>query len=258
MAKIASSLSQTTPLHPHSNNCEEALARYKEKNSAYTELSTDLCHRVNNYLADLSMNTEMMLFLLEGNEVEKAQKYAGSLQTKIYKLATYIKGLSTIGMKLDSPIQIDVRCRTLIDQIVEFHGSKLKKYNISIQLDEINNDHHLFAHPGQVGHIFSTLILNAIDAYESDIDRPEEGWIKFKTIKAQNTISITVTNGGPRIDPLLADQIFEPFFTTREPEAHAGIGLTVSRMFAQNLGGTLSFDPLQEHTSFILVVPAKE
>ena len=56
------------------------------------------------------------------------------------------------------------------------------------------------------------------------------------------TVSLEVCDDGPGIPPELAEQVFEPFFTTRRSQGGVGLGLSLARSVARELGGDLVAD----------------
>ena len=51
---------------------------------------------------------------------------------------------------------------------------------------------------------------------------------------------LEVCDDGPGIPPELAEQVFEPFFTTRRSQGGVGLGLSLARSVARELGGDLT------------------
>jgi signal transduction histidine kinase len=76
----------------------------------------------------------------------------------------------------------------------------------------------------------------------------------------EQTIVLTVRDGGPGFDPALAERLFEPFFrveASRSREtAGAGLGLATARAIAEAHGGTLTAQSaLGRGAQFILTLP---
>jgi two-component system sensor histidine kinase RegB len=82
----------------------------------------------------------------------------------------------------------------------------------------------------------SALVKNALDA---NVDR------RPVTLKAQVTagqVSFVVEDRGEGMTPEVLSHLAEPFFTTKAPGVGMGLGTFLVRMFAEHLGGRLSFD----------------
>ena len=70
------------------------------------------------------------------------------------------------------------------------------------------------------------LVRNAIDAMKEIEDRPRQMLIKTE-IDIDNTIRLTVQDGGIGFAPDIVDRLFESFYSTKKDGM--GIGLAISR-----------------------------
>lgn len=87
----------------------------------------------------------------------------------------------------------------------------------------------------QIGQVVFNLVTNA-----TQVMMDTGGTIRCRAhYDGNGTISLDVTDTGPGMSPEIARKIFEPLFTTKAKGL--GLGLTVSRMLAQNNGGDLVF-----------------
>ena len=98
-------------------------------------------------------------------------------------------------------------------------------------LIDTNEDLDILAPENQVEQIVTNLLLNAMQAAESQVI------ITWKP--APDGLYIDVLDDGHGILPEHLDRVFEPFFSTREPGEGTGLGLAVSRSIAQALGGDI-------------------
>lgn len=96
----------------------------------------------------------------------------------------------------------------------------------------------------------AALVRNALDASR---DRQEivlaaahnSGWLEF-----------TVRDSGRGMSAETLRRIAEPFYTTKAPGAGMGLGTYLVRVFAEHLGGALSFDSeLGIGTKAVLALP---
>jgi len=76
-----------------------------------------------------------------------------------------------------------------------------------------------------------------------------------------DSIVCRIADSGPGIDLDCPERIFDPFFTTKAPGEGTGLGLANARRLAQELGGSLEFEPAGSELGgalFCLVLPAEE
>jgi two-component system, NtrC family, sensor histidine kinase HydH len=84
----------------------------------------------------------------------------------------------------------------------------------------------------QILSLLTNLLFNAIEA------APPGGHIEIRANAAEGMLRVEVRDGGPGIDPTIADRLFTPFTTTKI--TGTGLGLTIARRVALDHGGTLS------------------
>jgi signal transduction histidine kinase len=72
-------------------------------------------------------------------------------------------------------------------------------------------------------------------------------------------IEIQIQDNGPGIQPSDLNHIFDPFFTTKQPGEGTGLGLSVSFMIIEKMGGTISVSINgEEGTLFRVRLPLSE
>jgi signal transduction histidine kinase len=103
-------------------------------------------------------------------------------------------------------------------------------------------------YPGQLNQCFFNLLLNAVEAANSEI------WIVLRQ-PDEGGVELIISDDGPGVAPDDQERIFQPFFTTK-PRA-TGLGLAVSRSIVKRHGGTLLLSSeLGRGATVRLVLPA--
>lgn len=127
----------------------------------------------------------------------------------------------------NEPNQVDLD--SLLDSAIRSAGLPagiLLVRNIESESSQIRVD------PEQIERVLINLMRNAAQAVGN------KGRIVIHTSIVQNMLAIDVSDNGPGIDPENLERVFEPLFTTK-PKG-IGLGLAVSRQYAQRNGGTLT------------------
>lgn len=100
--------------------------------------------------------------------------------------------------------------------------------------------------------IFDNLFQNAV--------RHARSKVSVRLAKSDQWVHVDVMDDGPGIAPQSVEKIFRPFFTT-SADGH-GLGLFISKLWAQTLGGQLELvtarHPQLGGCVFRLVLPARE
>jgi two-component system sensor kinase FixL len=93
----------------------------------------------------------------------------------------------------------------------------------------------------QIQQVIVNLVRNSVDA----LQERERRSITVRTRRSgAGTVSISVSDSGPGLDPKVAGRLFEPFNTSKKDGM--GIGLTVCRSIVQEHGGAIAAAALPE------------
>ncbi len=95
--------------------------------------------------------------------------------------------------------------------------------------------------------VLTNLVRNAAEA----MDGVGKGYITLKCYTDEGTLFFEIGDNGKGIPEEYREMIFTPFFTTKEKGS--GVGLSVSRLIMQSLGGNLAYRPSRSEGSVFLV-----
>ena len=223
------------------------LAIHTEKMSALGRMAAGIAHEINNPLAGILL-------------------FSSNLSKKVPE-----KG--PIKESLDIIIRETVRCKTIIQELLEFSRDRepqkemvnpntilekaLKMLENEFRLHHIQIEKHLsddlretMLDENQIEQIFVNLLLNAVQAIE------EKGVITVTSRMDQGRekalIEVADTGSGIPLENIA--KIFEPFFSTK-PKG-TGLGLAVSYAIVKNHQGDINaFSKPGEGTRFVLEFP---
>jgi serine/threonine protein kinase len=120
-----------------------------------------------------------------------------------------------------------------IEPTIEIFRSRGAERGVILEADLAPTLPPLLCPPSEANQIVFHLLGNAIDAC-SEGDR-----VTIRTNSAEGAVEVHVVDTGCGISPDLIDKIFEPFFTTKAPGLGDGIGLSRSRLIAEEHGGRI-------------------
>ena len=82
----------------------------------------------------------------------------------------------------------------------------------------------------------SALVKNALDA------SPNGDAVRLRAMRAAASVRFLVRDEGVGMNAETMERVAEPFFTTKAPGKGMGLGAFLAHLFAQTLGGNLSFE----------------
>jgi len=226
----------------------EALAKSEadliqaQKMEAVGRLARGVTHDINNYLAAITTNCELVQ-MQSGTDAEVGTKMDAILAV-VGKASALIDQL--LSFSRHQPVQAEVvnLNEVIIDMEPMLRRLAGEGTKLEIVLDEGLWNTEI--DPSQFEQVLVNLLVNARQAM------PTGGKIAIETanvslwesIKADRPksvsgdyVTLTVTDSGPGIPVEIRDEIFEPFFTTKDKSTNSGLGLaTVYGIAMQNHG----------------------
>jgi len=223
------------------------LAIQTEKMSALGRMAAGIAHEINNPLAGILL-------------------FSTNLIKKVPEKSPFKEGLDVI-------IHETIRCRTIIQDLLEFSRDKepqkvsaninkiiekslnileneFRLHHISVNKDLAEEIKDTLIDVNQMEQVFVNLLMNAVEAIQ------EEGTISIHThVDEEHKYAIIeILDTGCGIPPKNMPNIFEPFFSTKTKGT--GLGLAVSYGIVQNHNGDMkAFSKTGEGTRFVINIP---
>jgi PAS domain S-box-containing protein len=227
---------------------------YSQNLVAKGEMAAYIGHELNNYLAIILNNAELLSMNLKKGDSTKLEKNAKAIQDGVEKMKRFTDGMVDFS-KLETKIT-EYNLRTLIEDLI-FSLKPQKLYSTITFLTDF--DPSLPSIPmdvGQIQQVFLNIFNNAADAM---LTLPEpQGTINITTtyVKREEIAEIKICDTGPGIPPELLSKIFEPHFTTKE-RGH-GFGLVICDRIIKNHKGKILVEGSSKGTTFTITLPAKK
>jgi len=221
------------------------------------EMAGDIAHEINNFLAILSGNVELIPLFIKKGDQEKIEKKLALMKTTIDKIARFTDGLMDSN---SDEIRFD---KVDINQLIETILAFLKPQN---KFDEDEIITHLSTETplveldiSQIQQVMVNLVNNASEALE---EKESEKIINIYTEfisdpYGNNKISIRVHDNGPGVITDKVPLLFKKRFTTKR-KGH-GIGLITCKRIIDAHNGSISYQFNQgADFSFEIPVSRKE
>ena len=225
-----------------------------ERLGSLATLSGGVAHEVNNPLAAMLANTEL---LLEDLAALSASVEAGAATREVL-----LESLGTSSELLRELQQGGNRIRTIVGGLATFAQSKAPERTPTVLADALDWALRLEAsaiekvaslvhtaapmpavlgNHGQLAQVFNNLIVNATQAMASG-RRDENQLTVVSGTAADGWAEVSIADTGLGMSTEQRAHAFDPFFTTREVGGGTGLGLSVCHGVVASLGGSIEVE----------------
>lgn len=205
-----------------------------KKLSDLGRMSSSIYHEISNPLHNLLNSLRMISE--ESSLSADAREAVDVALHEIQRLQTLSRDLKQYYRSSREDAQIDINLKDILSFTLRLLNHSFLGKNIELETHFPVESIQVKAEPDKLQQIFLNLLLNAIDAVES------QGKISVRVAVSEDSAIINITDTGSGIPENLRQDIFKPFFTTKKGHG-SGLGLSVSKEIAENLGGTLLLKP---------------
>jgi len=202
-----------------------------QKMEALGKLSSGVIHEINNYLATIMGNCEIVKMKL-GNETEIVSRLEAVIETsfKASKLLRELLAFSKSGPEATEIVNINeivMRMKEMVDGLIGEH----------IRLELVLEDQlaNVKADPTKIEQVILNLVINSKDAMPTggvitietaNVEFTPEFMKKHHVMSPGDYVMLAVTDTGIGIPDEIKDKVFKPFFTTKDVGKGSGLGLS--------------------------------
>lgn len=179
----------------------------------FSDNAVDLLDR--GYLADVRENLGFIKQM-----ARRMGRIAGEIKNFTRKQPLEKQAVSVSGVVVQAAMLVDAR---------------RKQVDVRLVLPEIADQVAVMADPQRLEQVLVNLLLNAIDAVADSENRCVEVVVDDRHAR----VGLAVRDTGTGIPETVLPHLFEPFFTTKASGQGVGLGLAISRMIVQELGGEI-------------------
>lgn len=214
----------------------EANLIQSEKMAAVGQLAAGIAHEINNPLAAIIANTQ----LLKRELLSDSDDFMETLQlieTAGLRAANVVSGLLGISRKENKyefePLSLNESIRSALALV---HHDLVRR-SIEVVTDLQEDMPSLIASKNHLQSIWINLLVNSMDA----IDK-ENGRIAITTRYAERNFTIVFEDNGKGIPQEYLSRIFEPFFTTKAAGRGTGLGLAITQRVIKEHQGEIRIE----------------
>ncbi len=202
-----------------------------EKLAAVGQLTASIAHEVNNPIAVIQGNLDLVRELL-GSDALRVRGELRLIDEQIERMRLVVTRLLQFARPGEfAGYVVNVDTTSLLDDCLVLVGHLLARTNIIVKRDDratlqpaINRQ--------ELQQVLVNLLVNAIHAM------PEGGTLELATRDTDDgRVAITVADTGPGLGSELIRELFKPFVTRKKDGT--GLGLWISRSIVERYGGDI-------------------
>lgn len=219
------------------------------------ELAGGIAHEVNNPLATIAINCEILIDELEAaNEkvsIDYLKERLEIMHEQSFRCKKIVQKLLDFS-KRHSPTLHEFNLHDLITDTVELVSYDAKQKQIKFEYDFKLDSDTVVSDPSQIMQVLLNVFNNALDASEKNSK------IVIHTENVENYTKIIVEDFGGGIHADDLHKVFQPFYSTKESGKGTGLGLPICEKIITNLGGRINFtSQVSKGTKVNVLIPIK-
>ena len=219
-----------------------------QRSAAWHDVARRLAHEIKNPLTPIQLSAERLTFklapLLPEKERQLLERLTTTIVEQVHTMQTLVNAFSAYARspKLNkTPVDLHELIRN-VSHLYERPGLTL-----DLQLDAQCPIIH--ADADRLRQLLNNLLKNAIEALE-ETDNPQ---ITITTQCDSHTLSLSICDNGPGLDPDAQGWIFQPYATDK-PKG-TGLGLAIVKKIVEEHNGTVCAESAGKGTCFHIQFP---
>lgn len=202
-----------------------------EKLAAIGQLTASIAHEINNPIAVMQGNLDLMRDML-GPQSEAVRGELALIDQQIERMRIIVTQLLQYARPTEYAGYVDtLDLNRTVDDCLVLVGHLLAKTRIAIERDA-QATQRVGINRQELQQVIINLLINAIQAM------PEGGVLRLRTRDTGNGAELQVIDSGSGLTPVTLERLFRPFFTTKNDGN--GLGLWISQGLVERYGGHIA------------------
>jgi signal transduction histidine kinase len=206
----------------------------REKLATVGEIASGVAHEVNNPLAAIRMEAELLARASTDPEVTAA---ATTMTREVDRAARIVRSLLRLARRADTtPTRVYVN--ELIRDVAEIRHRVLRSENVEFRM-HVDGDAPPVLGLGQE---LQQVVINLVTNAEHAIKGRTPAIIQITTEAKNGWVRLVVEDSGQGVSREIRHRIFDPFFTTKGPDEGTGLGLAICQRVVSEVGGKIWYE----------------
>jgi PAS domain S-box-containing protein len=218
---------------------EEQLAR-AERLAALGELAAGVAHELNNPMAYVVMNLELLRSTLETREDDATREPLAEALDGIRRMQEIALELRNFSGSDETGLPEPVAVDGAVESAINITRNQFR--HRAVVHRDIEPGLAVYAREGPLVQVLVNILANAADAI------PHDGGEHSITVQVRaldgKRVQIAVSDTGAGIPPEILLRLFDPFATTKARGHGSGLGLAISRRIIDRFGGEIRAENL--------------
>jgi two-component system sensor histidine kinase RegB len=216
--------------------------------ASLTTLAAGAAHELGTPLGTIAVAAHELELALHRNEDAELLADARLIQEEVERCHEIVGKMgSRVGVGDENVRAIDDE-ELILRLRARFDAERARR----IRIESVTGFPPIHAPVEELLHSLYALVKNALDASALGED------VRIRLSREREVMCIAVQDSGPGMPATVLARAGEPFFTTKEPGRGLGLGLFLTRAFAESQGGALSLESVEGRgTLAVLKLPVE-
>jgi len=177
------------------------------------------------------------------NDPDAAKSFMSMIERNANRLRSLVDDLLALSLIESGRLEVDLKpiaLRAAVEGVLKSLTPQARSKNTRF-VCRVPTNLTVLASEAGIEHVFGNIVDNAIKYC------PERATITIAARATDGTISVTVTDTGPGIEPAHRERIFERFYRVDTGRSRAvggtGLGLSIVKHWVEAMGGTVGVEP---------------
>src|SRR2546430_568849 len=225
----------------------ELIAR--EKLATVGEIASGVAHEVNNPLAAIRMEAEL---LGRASKDPETSTTAATITREVDRAARIVRSLLRLARRADTA-PTRVQMNDLVHDVAEIRKRVLRTESVEFRTGLDNSVPPVLG----LGQELQQVVINLVTNAEHVVRGRSPAIIRLTTQSREGWVRLTVEDSGPGVPREIRARIFDPFFTTKGPDEGTGLGLAICQRVVTEVGGKIWLEDSElGGAKFVVEVPA--